>query len=255
MFLRRYGRPASTTIVLLHGVPGSASIWDGVVERLALHYDVVVPDLLGFGRSPRPGALHPETHAAALGDALEREKIEHAAVVGHDFGGPIALSLYRQRPRLFTSLALMATNAFPDTPIPFPLNTVNLPIVGDLMARVLFSSPALKQLVHRNGGTDVGDVDSVRRIFTHTLRNLDKVFSDYPATLAEVTVPAMVLWGGNDPFFAVSQAERTASLLPDVDFRILRGAGHFLPSERPGDVADALMALVSRTETDAPAEA
>jgi len=83
-----------------------------VAELLAPANDVVVPDLLGFGRSPRPDELHPEAQAAALEDALGRAGINRATLVGHDFGGPISLSLYRRRPELFGSLALMATNAF-----------------------------------------------------------------------------------------------------------------------------------------------
>lgn len=131
------------TLVLIHGIPGSHGSWDRVAERLAPANDVVVPDLLGFGRSPRPDELHAEAQAAALEDALGRAGIKRATIVGHDVGGPISLSLYRRRPDLFGSLALMATNAFPDTPIPFPLSTITLPVVGNVMARSLFSSPAL----------------------------------------------------------------------------------------------------------------
>jgi pimeloyl-ACP methyl ester carboxylesterase len=251
MFFHRFGEPSAPTVVLLHGIPGSAASWHDVAKQLASDHDVVVPDLLGFGKSPRPEEIHAEAQAVELDAALDRAGIQRAAVVGHDFGGPIALSLYRRRPELFTSLALMATNTFPDTPIPFPLSAVNLPLVGDLVARVLFSGPALKQMLRRYGGTHLGEAVSVRRIFTHSLQNLDELYRDYPAILATVKVPALVVWGDNDPFFPVAQGEGTASLLPDAEILVLTGAGHFLPEQKPDEVADALAALDARTTNSA----
>jgi pimeloyl-ACP methyl ester carboxylesterase len=251
MFFHRFGESSAPTIILLHGIPGSAASWNGVAKRLAPDHDVVVPDLLGFGKSPRPEEIHAETQAVELDAALDRAGIEHAAVVGHDFGGPVALSLYRRHPKLFASLALMATNTFPDTPIPFPLSAVNLPIVGDLAARALFSKPALKQMFRRYGGTHLGDAVSVRRIFTQSLRNLDELYRDYPAILATVEVPALVVWGDSDPFFPLAQGERTAALLPDAEIRVLVGAGHFLPEQQPVEIADALRALHARETNNA----
>src|SRR5688500_12006781 len=146
MFIERLGDPSSPKVLLLHGVPGSAAVWTPVVEKLSGDYEVIVPDLLGFGRSAMMPDLHATAQAEALRHALQEAGIGRAIFVGHDFGGPVSLSLYRAKPDLFSGLVLMATNAFPDTPIPFPLNAVTLPLVGDLMARILFSSCALRAL-------------------------------------------------------------------------------------------------------------
>lgn len=251
MFLNRYGSPGSQTLVLIHGIPGSADSWNGVTELLTPVYDVVVPDLLGFGKSPRPIDIHAEAQAIALGEALDNAGIKRATIVGHDFGGPISLSLYRQRPEMLASLALIATNAFPDTPIPFPLSTVNMPIIGNAMARALFSSWALKQMLRRYGGTQLGEAEAVRRIFTHALQNLDELYRDYPNILTSVTVPTLVVWGDKDPFFPLAQGERLASLLPDAEMRVIAGAGHFLPEQRPDAIADVLIALATRAANHA----
>ncbi len=127
---------------------------------------------------------------------------------------------------------------------------MNLPLVGDAIARVLFSAPSLKAMLRMYGGGQLGHATSVRKTFTTTLQNLDELYRDYPAILATVHVPAVVVWGDRDPFFAVEQGEKIASLLPHAEFQVLAGAGHFLPEQRPAEVADALVALIARTNAD-----
>lgn len=65
---------AGQAVVLLHGVPGGAAAWSQVAARLKPGTDVIVPDLLGFGRSARLGdlqALHANGQAEALLDAMD----------------------------------------------------------------------------------------------------------------------------------------------------------------------------------------
>ena len=115
-------------VVLVHGIPGSGRAWDLVAARLAGHHRVVVPDLLGFGQSARPrgDGLWAEAQSDALALALDELGVERAAIVGHDFGGPVALKLVGARPDLATHLVLASTNAFPDTPIPFPVENPSI---------------------------------------------------------------------------------------------------------------------------------
>lgn len=235
-------------VVLIHGIPGSSRSWAAVARALATDHTVVVPDLLGFGDDGSWNELDAGTQAAALASSLDRQGIAKATIVGHDFGGPIAMTLHAARPDLFEALGLLATNAFPDTPIPFPLSTVNWPIVGNAMARMLFSAPALKMMLRMFGSTELGNPDSVRAIFTDALQNLEERYGHYPATLREVRVPSLVLWGDRDPFFPVEQGRRLADLLQHGDLEVIRGAGHFLPEQRADAVADSIARLVARTE-------
>lgn len=234
-------------MVLIHGIPGAAASWTSVARQLAADCDVVVPDLLGFGRSPRTQDLMAQAQASALLSALREAGIARAMIVGHDFGGPIAMEILRGAPEKVTGVALIAANLFPDTPVPFPLSTVRAPIIGDLMARVLFSRPALRALVRVYGGTQLGDAASVRTIFTRSLQHLAELYAEYPSTLRSIPVPAAVLWGTRDPFFPVSQARRTAGLIAGAELVLLEGAGHFLPEQRPDEVADAIRAVIRRS--------
>lgn len=248
-------------VVLLHGIPGSGQTWDGVVERLSPVHRVVVPDLLGFGSSGTPtGArqLHAEAQAAALGDALDALGIERMVVAGHDFGGPVAVTFTQAHPERVAGLALLATNAFTDTPIPFPLSLVTAPVAGPAAARLLFSRPSLAMMVRRGFGPgsspadlarylgDKGELASMRTIFAASLQQLAELYRPIEDALGAISVPTVVGWGDHDPFFPVEHGRRTAQAIPGAELRLYEGAGHFLPEERPEALAADIALLVAR---------
>lgn len=257
---QRHGQ--GPTVLLLHGIPGSSASWHAVRDLLAQDHDVVVPDLLGFGSSQRPselGQLHATAQAVALQVLLDELRCSEVTVAGHDFGGPVALLLARSRPDLVARLALFATNAFTDTPVPFPLSTIKLPLLGRLTAAILFSSPSLRLMlrvgvgqphVRLDAASHLGDENqrhAIATIFDGSLRHLSELYAPVEAALGTVHIPTHVGWGDRDPFFSVEQGRRTATAL-QATFELLPRAGHFLPEERPAEMAAAIRSLVtSRT--------
>lgn len=244
-------------VVLIHGIPGSAAVWDRVAQSLAPDHRVFVPDLLGFGASPRPrraDELWADRQATALASALDAAKVTGACIVGHDFGGPVALALSRQRPDLVRSCGLLASNTFPDTPIPLPIRAVTWPLVGSVAAGALFSGPSLALMLRRGSSaplkTDVylGDDAqraAIRTIFSHALRNLAELYIATEQALGELDVPVLVAWGDRDAFFPVEQGRRTAAAARRGRLVVYSGAGHFLPSERPDELARDIRALMT----------
>lgn len=255
--VRRWG--SGPPLMLLHGLPGSASTWTAAAERLRHRAELIVPDLLGFGRSSRPGSidvLHAEGQSRALEALLDELGLARVAVVGHDFGGPIALRLVARRPDLVSHLGLLATNAFSDTPVPFPIRLVTWPIIGRFAQAALFSRPSLKLMVRQGMGKpapsvdaahylgDAGQVRTISTIFAASLRNLEELYTPVEASLHQVGVPTLVGWGDRDPFFTVGQGQRTARAIPGAVFKLYEQAGHFLPEERPEAVAADIAALL-----------
>lgn len=247
-------------LVLLHGIPGSAQTWLPVADRLFTSFDVIVADLLGFGGSsrPKPGiaGLHAAAQAVAV-DALLRElQLGPAMVVGHDFGGPTALLLHALRPSALSGIGLLATNAFTDTPIPFPLSMVTWPVFGTPARRALFSAVSLRMMLRQGRGPGspvldprehLGDRDqrrAIATIFAGSLTNLAALYGPVEDELSRLSVPVFVGWGDSDPFFPLAQGERTAAAV-GAELRVYRGAGHFLPQERPADVAADIAALAT----------
>ena len=252
------------TFLLLHGIPGSAATWEAVADRLGDRHTVLAPDLAGFdGRSlpDDPEELLAPRQALRLGRLLDRAGVDRVVVAGHDFGGPVAAHLLAAAPERVAALGLFATNAFPDTPVPFPLSLVTAPVIGPVAARLLFSRRSLAMMVRRGVGQPpvaldvdcyVGDrrrQEAIATIFSHSLRRLGELYRPVEAALASVSVPTVVGWGERDPFFPVAIGERTAALVPSARFRLYQGAGHFLPEERPAEVAADLVALAALVDS------
>ncbi len=253
-----------TSLLLLHGIPGHRGAWDQVVDRLPAGHRVLVPDLLGFGGSSRPtpgAALHAAAQAEALVALLDRLRIPRVIVVGHDFGGPVALWMTRIRPGLVTHLGLAASNAMPDTPIPFPLNLLKAPILGGIVERATMSPTALRMMIGRGTGRPKVNIDrrayvgdrrqarATRSIFAMSLRNLHELYTPTMDALHALDIPTFVAWGDRDPFFAVEEGQRVADAVAGASFTVFEGAGHFLPEERPQELAD-LIAKLTRGRND-----
>lgn len=258
MAFRRSG--GGPVVVLLHGIPGSGEAWRPAAEMLPASLDVIIPDLLGFGGSIRPTRfedLGAQTQASALEELLDELQIESATVVGHDFGGSVALSLVGRRPAMVQAIGLLATNAFPDPPVPFPLTMASMRIVGPLARRIMFSGPALSMMLREGVGpatsppdplTYLGDREQRRAIgaiLAGSLTRLTEIYEPLEATLCQIDVPAFVGWGDHDPYLAVTQGQRTA-YAAGSELRIYEGAGHFLPHERPTELAANIIELVER---------
>ncbi|MFP5257137.1 MAG: alpha/beta fold hydrolase [Acidimicrobiia bacterium] len=257
MAFRRAGR--GPTVVLLHGIPGQGRAWDGVHTALGGRFDVIVPDLIGFGDSIRPAAptiddVGPAAQAAHVATLLDELGVEHATVVGHDFGAPVTVLLAAERPDLVAAASLLAGNAFPDTPIPFPLSLTTAPVIGGLFSRLLFSAPSLALMLRQGTGPgsappdanlylgDRGQRRTIATIFSGALTRLAELYTPVAAALREMEVPLLVGWGDHDPFFPLSEGERTAAAA-GARLHVFPGAGHFLPHERPDEIAREIAAV------------
>lgn len=249
---------AGRMVVLLHGIPGSSASWAQVATRLAPRLRVLVPDLIGFGESSRStdvAELHASGQADALRQALDALSVAKAAFVGHDFGGPVALRLWGQAPERFASLGLLATNAFTDTPIPFPLSATTWPVLGGFARAALFSAPSLRMMLRQGIGApkitvdpaaavgDAAQCAAIATIFSSSLLRLAELYGPIEQALSTVSVPTFVAWGDRDPFFSVEQGRRTARAIRGAQFHLLERAGHFLPDERPEEVASLVAQL------------
>ncbi len=112
----RYGPLGSPEVVLLHGLGASYAIWEPVAERLAQRrISVLVPDLLGFGRSRGIGTTFSlDDHVAAVARLLDASSATAPVMVGHSFGCAVAARFVDARPDRVAALVLVSPPAFRD---------------------------------------------------------------------------------------------------------------------------------------------
>lgn len=266
--LRCEGEGPGTPVLLLHGVPETSTVWRDVAPALAHGRLVLAPDLPGLGGSAYHGPYDVPSIVTQLVALLDEQVPgQRVDVVGHDWGGSIALALAGLRPDLVRRLAV--ANA--------PYRTVSLLRAFHLP---LFALPAVPELVFRIGGARIVDLMfgigwKAREVSLDPAARAEYVaaYSDParvsamlgyyraavrprvasvlkrtpPAGLPKVTAEKMlVLWGAADPVLPISVAESVVKDLgPSSVLVTIPGAGHFVIEEAPELVLSTLQDFLS----------
>ena len=134
---------AGDVLLLIHGIGGSSDCWRGVVHKLAARHRVIAVDLLGHGQSDKPrGDYSLGAFAVWLRDFLDALNIREATVVGHSFGGGVALQFAHQHKEYCRRLVLISSGGLgPD--LGRLLRMLSLP-GAELVLQMVGSRPAIK---------------------------------------------------------------------------------------------------------------
>ena len=238
----------------------------GLVE----HHDVIAPDLLGHGESAKPvGDYSLGAFASGLRDLLSVLDVPSVTIVGHSFGGGVAMQLAYQHPHLVDRLVLVGSGGL-GREVSWLLRLLTLPGAEYLMP-IGFPKP----LVDR--ATDVGRQLGKRNIRWPKLAEMWRAYSSlagaqnrsaFVRTMRGVIepsgqmvnardrlylaahIPTLIIWGGDDGIIPVSHAQAAHELIPTSRLEILDGVGHFPHAEAPELFTDVLIDFM---ETTAPA--
>lgn len=108
---------AGKPLVLLHGYPLDHHTWDDVIPLLKDSFDLIVPDLRGFGESTTVSTIYTvDDFASDIASLLDSLGIRQAAIAGHSMGGYVALAFARLFPDRVLGLGLVATQTLADPP-------------------------------------------------------------------------------------------------------------------------------------------
>jgi len=243
---------SGTPLLLLHGIPGSAHSWEAAGERLSSSYDVIIPDLKGFGDSTTLEHLdhdfYMEAHADAIHRFLEELGVQAFFLGGHGFGGTVALTMLRFFPEhAVKGLVLCATNLFTNSSVQLPLRFARAPVLGPVFSWLVAGTrPGLWLIywaaVHNKTMFRHADfqrhltpsrIRQTRQILRRSLTDPQGKYKEIEKMLPHLDVPTLILGGDRDPFFPVAEAKRLVRRLPYATLTILDETGHFVPEERP----------------------
>jgi pimeloyl-ACP methyl ester carboxylesterase len=251
-------------VVLLHGLAASNRYWGGAYDALADDARLVVPDLLGFGRSPRPDAGYgPDDHADAVAHCLQDLGAGDARVivVGHSVGTLVALRLAVRWPRLVSAVVGLAPPVFASSSDA----RRHLARMGPL-ARLFgvdtrwaeFACEHLCQRHHRAAAKlatwwrpdlpRAVALDAVEHSWASYSETLTRMLLAADATrwIDEVDVPLHLVAGTRDRMCDIDFVQHLASRSRNVEVDVWRGAGHHLPLERPAACRAEIAAFVER---------
>ncbi|MYW69450.1 alpha/beta fold hydrolase [Streptomyces sp. SID8379] len=235
-------------VLLIHGIGATSAHWEDCIETLARRHTVIAPDLLGHGDSAKPRADYSvAAYANGLRDLLGVLGVERVTLVGHSFGGGVAMQFAYQFPERVDRLVLISTGGVGRQVTPV-LRAATLPGAG--LALGLLKVPGARlqvaaviralQLLDTGLGLDAVDlvnlVDALpdqnsRNAFTRTLRAVvdwrGQVVTMLDRCYLAQGVPTLLVWGDRDSVLPIAHAHIAHRAMPGSRLEIFPGAGHF----------------------------
>lgn len=236
--------PVGPTVLYLHSAPTSADDWVPFLERSG----GLAPDLLGFGRSSKAGNLEFSlpAYVSFLEAFLRATAIEEVSLVGHGWGGAIALAYAMAHPLQTQRVTIIdAIPLLPGFEWPRAVRRLRQPAVGELMMGSVGRRLLARSL---RAGTVTADAWSAERLdavwaqfdqgtqraILRLYRSIDGGgLADAGAGLVALDLPSLVVWGEEDPWFSPDYAEAYADTLPGAELNRVSGAGHWPWLDQP----------------------
>jgi pimeloyl-ACP methyl ester carboxylesterase len=263
---RRRGRPREV-VLLIHGLAGSSRTWDAVIPALASRYDVIAPDLLGHGESAKPiGDYSLGAFASGLRDFLAVLGVPSVTIVGHSFGGGVAMQLAYQHPELVDRLVLVGSGGLgrevswllrmlsvPGAeflmPLWFPKPIVDRGTqVGRFLGRRNIRSPKFGEM-WRAYSSLAGA--SNRHAFVRTMRGVidlgGQTVNAGDRLYLAARVPTLIVWGDNDGIIPVAHGVTAHQAIESSRLEVLEGVGHFPHVEAPDRFNEVLLEFLDTT--------
>lgn len=249
-------------LVLLHGQPGSPADWQAVIARLPPQLHAVAADRPGYGASARPADGF-TANARAVLDDLDARGVPSAVLVGHSWGGGVALRAASLAPDRVRAVVLLGSVG------PGCLTSLDwllaAPGVGELSSLLAFRwAPPLARAWlswrRRRQGRPLypGESASLQvlghagegdwplwRTFLAEQRALLRELGELAAAAESVRVPVLLIADPADRVVPVKTSRRLAAVMPNACLLLVEGAGHHLPRRAPRAVADAIAAFLA----------
>src|SRR3954453_17948819 len=256
-------------LVLLHGITSTSDAWRDVMPVLAERYTVIPPDLIGHGRSAKPrGDYSLGAYAAGVRDLLALLGFDRGTVVGHSFGGGIAMQFSYLFPEYVERMALISSGGLGREAHPM-LRAAVLPgsdWVLPLLAREwsVKAGDAVRSGAAKLGieaGPDIAEFargyaslteEGASDAFIHTMRGVidhegQRVSALDRLYLAD-QMPTLIVWGDSDPVIPVEHGRNAHRIVEHSRYVEIAGSGHWPMLDAPDRIVQELTEFMEETE-------
>ncbi|GAA4729773.1 alpha/beta hydrolase [Nocardioides endophyticus] len=252
---RAYVRAGTGPVVLLlHGLGCDHTTWDPVIESLSRRYTVIAPDLLGHGESDKPRADYSVGgYANGMRDLLTVLGIDKVTVIGHSFGGGVAMQFAYQFPERTERLMLVSSGGLGPEVSP-AIRAITTPGFHEVMG--VLTLPGVRHVgiagmraLSTLGWKSTRDLDEVAAVFDtfkdpaarHAIRHVVRAVVDWHGQIVTMSDRAYlteemalwVVWGRDDRVIPVRHASLAARFAPSARVEVIPDAGHFPHKDHP----------------------
>ncbi|SEP58456.1 Pimeloyl-ACP methyl ester carboxylesterase [Ectothiorhodospira magna] len=249
-------------LVLLHGLYGSGTNWQGQARSLAPHYRVLLPDLRNHGQSPHASPMDYPSMAADILALLDQENLQQPLLVGHSMGGKVAMTLAQQHPERVRALVVAdiapVSYSLDDRTHAHLLNSLQqLPVAR--LSRRKDADTALAQAIPEASvrrfllmNLERGATGLRWRIPLDILRQALPALADYPETASSYTGPTLFIRGEHSRYIQEAHRPRINSHFPRARLMTLKDTDHWLHIQAPGPFGQILKGFLHRCLSEAP---
>ena len=250
LYVEEQGKGAP--VLLIHGFGASTYTWRHVAPELAKTHRVIAVDLKGFGQSDKPfdSRYSVFDQAELLAQLIVDKDLRNLTLVGHSFGGGIALLLALEaNERLegrITKLVLLDSIAYPQN-IPVFFRLLDVPLVSRLGVSMIQPSVqtrvALRIAYFDDSKIDQDEVDAYAAPLRTAAGKHAIIYSArqiVPNGLAEISeryktieLPTLILWCDHDRIVPLEVGLKLRRTLPNSTLRLVEDCGHMPQEEQP----------------------
>jgi 3-oxoadipate enol-lactonase len=232
-------------LMLIHGFPLDHTIWSDVSALLENNFDLILPDLRGFGQSTTVETLYTISDMADdLAGLLNHLRLEKIALAGHSMGGYVALAFSKKYPQRVSGLSLIASQAADDIPerkaaryqTAAEVARNGVGFVAEAMSPTLSADARVRAfvcpLIERQ--TPPAVIGALK-----AMAGRENLLSH----LSSVTFPVVLIHGDADILIPIERAREIKAALPVAKLVELKGIGHMPMMESTAQTADGLRLL------------
>jgi pimeloyl-ACP methyl ester carboxylesterase len=239
-------------LLLLHGFGASTFTWRFVAPELAKSHRVIAVDLKGFGQSDKPfdGRYSVYDQAELLAQLIEDKDLRDLTLVGHSFGGGVALLLALEADQRLdgriTRLVLLDSIAYPQN-IPVFFRLLDVPLVSQLGVRMVPPSVqarvALQIAYFDDSKIDPEEVElyaaplktaAGKHAIIHSARQIvPEDIAELSERYKTIALPTLILWCDHDRIVPLEVGIKLRRTLPNSTLRLVEDCGHMPQEEQP----------------------
>ena len=251
----RYIKTGSSkkNLVLIHGLGASAERWEPVLPYFGKHYNVIVPDLIGFGYSDKPNTDYTaEFFAKFVSSFVETLGLDRTSIMGSSLGGQIAVEYTAANQQSVDRLILVSPAGAMKQSTP----ALDAYVMAALYPDTESAKNAFTMMTGNNKYVNQNVIDGfIQRMrlpnakfaFMSTLlgsRNAPEITT----RLEKILVPTLVVWGDLDPVIPITYAEKFVREIRDCRFYQMENCGHTPYVEDPENFAKLVLDFLKTSE-------
>jgi 3-oxoadipate enol-lactonase len=238
-------RGKGSPLVLLHGYPLDHHIWDEIAPLLEDYFDLIIPDLRGFGESTTGDSPYTmDDIASDIAGLLDHLGIPKSAISGHSMGGYVALAFAGLYPERVSGLALVSSQVVADPPDRKEARYKSAAEVAEKGIGGVVETMTSKFTPNEQLQSLSSEIMKRQQpeAFIGALKAMAER-KDATLLISSFKFPVVIIHGDADALIPIDRAHEVKALLPQTHFVELKGLGHLLMLEDKEKTAEALKKL------------